>query len=218
MNGIEDEAGIANVFCNKYKALYNNVLSDSGEMARIAECIESSVSQTPCTVTEDLIDVSIIKQGVKKLKQCKSDGDVGYNSSHLMHASNLYFEHLANLFSAMFVHGHQAAPLLQATIISLPKDYSKSLSNDSNYRGIALCSSIAKLVDLIVMLRNEKALQLSDMQCAFKPGQSTATCTYVVTEAVQHYINRGSNVYACFLDATIRHSIGFSLAACSKSL
>ena len=119
----------------------------------------------------------------------------------IIHA-HAYFEHLASLFSAMFVHGHQAAPLLQATIISLPKDFSKSLCNDSNYRGIALCSSIAKLVDLIVMLRNEKALQLSDMQCAFKPSHSTATCTYVVKEVVQHNINRGSNVYACFLDAT----------------
>lgn len=202
VNGIEDEAGIANVFCNKYRALYNSVLSEGDEMTRIAECIESSVSQTPSTVTEHLIDANVIKRGIRKLKHCKSDGDVGYNSSHLLHASDLYFEHLASLFSAMFVHGHQAASLLQATIISLPKDYSKSLCNDSNYRGIALCSSIAKLVDLIIMLRNEEALHLSDMQCAFKPGHSTATCTYVVKEVVQHYINRGSNVYACFLDAT----------------
>ena len=57
------------LFCNKYKALCSSVLSDSGEMAWIAECIESSVSQAPSTVTEHLIDVSVIMQGVKKLKQ-----------------------------------------------------------------------------------------------------------------------------------------------------
>ena len=102
----------------------------------------------------------------------------------------------------MFVHGHQAAIVLKATIISIPKDYSKSLCNDSNYRGIALCSSIAKLLDIIVMTRNENALALSDMQCAFKAKHSTATCTYVVKEVAQYYINGGSDVYACFLDAT----------------
>ena len=167
----------------------------------IAEVIHSSVQETP-PLSDAVINVDIVRSCVNKLKHCKNDGDMGFNSSHLLYGSALYFERLASLINAMFVHGHIASILLQATIISIPKNLSKSLCDDNNYRGIALCSSISKLVDLIVMARNEDALQLSDMQCAFKAGHSTSTCTYVVKEVVQHYINNGSNVYACFLDAT----------------
>jgi hypothetical protein len=37
-------------------------------------------------------------------------------------------------------------------------------------------------------------------QFGFKSGHSTALCTSVFKRAVEHYINRGSHVFVCFID------------------
>ena len=102
----------------------------------------------------------------------------------------------------MYIHGHQPAALLKGTILSIPKDCNKNLSVDTNYRGICLCSSIAKLFDLVVLARNKDYLQTSDMQYAFKPKLGTSMCSLVLKEVVNYYMQSGSKVYACFLDAT----------------
>jgi hypothetical protein len=102
----------------------------------------------------------------------------------------------------MYVHGYLAEPLLNASIISIPKDYKKSLSDGSNYRGIALCSCLSKLLEIIIMNRNKDVFKTSDLQFAFKAGHSTVMCSYLVKETVKYYMDRSSSVYACFLDAT----------------
>jgi hypothetical protein len=143
-----------------------------------------------------------VDDAVKKLKPMKGDGDCGFSSSHLLHSSVLFRARLAALFTAMTKHGHQPAALLSASIISIPKDFSKSLCDSSNYRGIALCSSIAKVFDLIFLARNKASLKTDDLQFAFKQNMGTAMCTLVLKEVVEYYLNRKSDVFACFLDCT----------------
>ncbi len=40
------------------------------------------------------------------------------------------------------------------------------------------------------------------MQCAFKSNQDTVLCTATLNETVSYYLNRGSDIYACMLDAS----------------
>ena len=54
--------------------------------------------------------IKTIKCAVKKLKHAKSDGDVGFFSSHLIYASDAYFCQLAMLFNVVYVHGYIATP------------------------------------------------------------------------------------------------------------
>ena len=44
--------------------------------------------------------------------------------------------------------------------------------------------------------------QTSDMQFAYKSNYSTTLCTMVYLETLHHYVNNGSNVYSCLLDAS----------------
>jgi hypothetical protein len=156
------------------------VPSSEEDLATIRMKIEGRVNRV--SPDECLISLNDVDDAVKKLKPMKGDGDCGFSSSHLLHSSVLFRARLAALFTAMTKHGHQPAALLSASIISIPKDFSKSLCDSSNYRGIALCSSIAKVFDLIFLARNKASLKTDDLQFAFKQNMGTAMCTLVLHE------------------------------------
>ena len=40
------------------------------------------------------------------------------------------------------------------------------------------------------------------MQFGFKSNHSTVLCTAIFIETINHYVNEGSNVYSCLLDAS----------------
>ena len=200
IDGMHDKEDIANHMSTKYKQLYNSVPSDADQLRRISQTIESEMNKVP----KDAFFISLgdVEGALKKLKPMKGDGDAGFSSSHLLYSSMLYRSQVAALFTAMTVHGHQPSALLNASIISIPKDFCKSLSDSSNYRGIALCCSIAKLLDLIFLERNRGSLQTDDLQYTFKEKTGTSMCTLALKEIVYYYLNRKSDVYACFLDCT----------------
>ena len=200
INGVQDEYEIASVFRKKYETLYNSVLSDSSELAQVKRSVLDAMSRS--NWSNVAIDVDLVRKGVRRLNAQKKDGYSDYNSCHLIYGSQQYFCHLAKMVRAMYIHGYQPELLLNATIISIPKDYNKSLVDDNNYRGIALCSSLSKLLDIIILLRNEDSIRTSDNQFAFKKQSSTSLCTYVLKEIVHSFLMHGSRIFACFLDAT----------------
>ena len=149
-----------------------------------------------------IINREDVAAAVRKLKYGKNDGDAGYSSNHLLFASAEYYEHVALLFTAMYIHGHQHEVLIRGTICSIPKDTNKSLQDGANYRGICLCSAISKILEIVFVKRNSRFMKTSDMQYAFKKGMGTTTCSHMLKEVVKYYRSRGSQVYCCYLDAT----------------
>ena len=217
VNNLTDHKEIAECFAKKYEQLYNCKSNDKMIMNKVMDYIDSDLKQCQ-QVSSMLVSLDCVKKAVKNLKQKKSDGDKGYCSSHLIYASDKYFTLLAQLLTAMFVHGHQPNDLLLATIISIPKDSRGDLGSDTNYRGIALSSSIGKLFDLIFIEKNIDKLSSSDLQFAYKKNSGTSMCTLIVREIVKYYMDYGSNVYMCCIDATkafdkIRHDKLFLLLA-----
>ena len=53
----------------------------------------------------------------------------------------------------------------------------------------------------LVLLMKDK-METSHLQFAYKESYSTSLCSYLVTETIQYYQTRGSNVYMLLLDAT----------------
>ena len=45
-------------------------------------------------------------------------------------------------------------------------------------------------------------LNTDDMQFGFKNNNSTVLCTAVYIETINHYMNEGSDVYSCLIDAS----------------
>ena len=139
---------------------------------------------------------------MNRLKKGKSDDQNTLYSDHLINGGEALFAVLSVLFNCMLCHGHTPPALLSSTFISIPKNPKGSMTDSANYRSIALCSSICKLLDLIVIDKWRDKLVTSDLQFGFKGGHSTVLCTAMYKETVQYYAARKSRVYSVLLDAS----------------
>ena len=56
--------------------------------------------------------------------------------------------------------------------------------------------------DYVFIDLNMDYLKTDDMQFGFKDNHSTVLCTAVYIETINHYMNEGSDVYSCLIDAS----------------
>ena len=193
MNGAKD---ICKLFPEKYRSLYNSIPTDENELNSLRDVIDSNITE------QIYITPDIIKIGIGKLKAGKDDGDICFKYDHIINGTHRLYVLLSLLYNLMFYHGHTPAVLLKSTIVSIPKEVQiiievyPFLIRSVNYLTIII----------IILLKYSKQLQSSDMQFGYKGGHSTALCTLIYKEVIDHYINNDSTVYSCFLDA-LRPSI-----------
>merc|ERR1712237_305329 len=106
------------------------------------------------------------------------------------------------MLNSMFSHGFTSNDLLESVITSIPKNLKGNLCTDNNYRGIALCSALCKIIDLIIIDKYSDKLITSELQFAFKSDHSTSMCTSIFKDVCSYYQARNSDVYVCLLDAS----------------
>ena len=94
--------------------------------------------------------------------------------------------------NGMLVHGYNADDLLKSILISIPKDVRGSLSDCDNYKGIALCSPICKVIDYVTIYKYGNELHTSPMQFACKQDHSTIMWTSIFQEVINYYNRNGS--------------------------
>ena len=198
IDSVSGKSNIAELFASKYNNLFNSSCNDKMKLDDIELLIkdESEKEQfLPFTIAD-------INKAVAFIKSNKSDGNLGLNSNHIKHSGDSLRVHLTLLINMCFHHGIMPYDLLISTIISIPKDLRKSLCNSDNYRGISLVSSITKMFDVLILLRHGESLNTSELQYSYKAGHSTTHCTWCLKEIINYYINQGSTVYCCLLDAS----------------
>ena len=102
----------------------------------------------------------------------------------------------------MLIHGVSPESMLVGTMIPIPKDRRQLRCTSDNFRAITLSSIVGKLLDLIILSKEQGALLTSQLQFGFKENISTTQCTYVMQETISYYNANRSNVYALKLDAS----------------
>ena len=101
----------------------------------------------------------------------------------------------------MLSHGFSPNSMIFGTMIPIPED-KKSLCNSGNYRAIALSSIFSKILDWVILIKEEMTLCSSNLQFGFKKGTSTTQCTFSVLETIDHYNFMKSNAFVLMLDAS----------------
>ena len=142
----------------------------------------------------------VIEVALGKLKRGKSDGDT-FMSDHIIEAPSSTCQFLAQLFTSMLRHGFMPLSFRDATTQPIPKE-SKDPSLSVNYCGIALASSLSRVMEWSILLTWESFFTTSDLQFGFKSGFSTTLSTGVLKAVINCYLNNGSKVYACLIDAS----------------
>ncbi len=90
-------------------------------------------------------------------------------------------------------------------MIPIPKGKRLVVCDSNNFRqfqAIALSNIIGKVLDWIILKKEEKSLY-SLLQFCFKQGVSTTQATHVVNETISYYnFNKSTNVHLLLLNAS----------------
>jgi hypothetical protein len=108
--------------------------------------------------------------------------------------------HVCTLFNMFFRFGIVPKDLMKCVIIPLVKNKNGDISDVNNYRAISISTAMSKLCEASMYDWINTRLKSSDYQFGFKSGHSTAICTSALKNVVDYYTERGSYVFACFLD------------------
>ena len=128
-----------------------------------------------------------VMNAVTHLKDSISDGYEGLSSDHFIHGNRHLYVSLSILFTLFLRHGFSPNSMILGTMIPILKDKKKSLCKSSNYRAIALSSIFSKILDWIILIKEEHSLCSSELQFGFKKGLSTAQCTFSMPENIEYY-------------------------------
>ena len=204
---IDDRVGddACNAFYDKYNKLYNSNPSKNINELRVS--LSTNILNQCCVGNDHSchmheVSCNMVKIAIKKLKKDQYDDYCKLMSDSLIHGTDKLFVLLSVLYTIMIRHGYDDKVLNTVTLVPIPKDKKKSLSNSDNYRAIAPNNVLMKLLDYIILKRFGYAFQTSDSQFAYKPEFSPSMCSYIASETIQYYMRGGHNVYAVLLDCS----------------
>lgn len=210
VDGVSGSSDIANNFASKFSALLNK--HSSASRSSLLSSVQSSLTVSCLSCV--LILEDHVAEAISQLKSHKSDAS-GVTSEHIKFASPVIAYPLSSLFTAILRHGHMPESFRNSVLVPIPKG-NKDASKSSNYRPIALSSSFSKILERLILSKYGSFFSTSTLQFGFKPGHSTSLCSATVKNVVTRYIQNGSQVLGCFLDASkafdlVDHSILFEI-------
>ena len=208
IDNVKGSDNISKLFFDKNKELFNSVSYDDSKMNdlknEIDELIDKEVNNDSNHISnanlvnftvQDVIDV------IEETKSGKSE-ESGLFTDHFKHAPHRLFVLLTCLFNSMIVHGIAPSNLLTGTMTPIIKDNRESPNNSTNYRTLTIGTCLAKVFDLLVIKKQNKVFNTSELQFGFKNKSSTTMCTFMVQQTISHYVTNGSNVNVLMLDAS----------------
>ena len=215
VDGVAADNEIAEVFAHKYSQLYNSVPSDTNDMREIENELNEAL-ENAASATDFVVSASELDSAIKKLKSQKHDGNASMWSNFVIWSPSCMRVQIRLLFGAMLSHGHFPHMLNKAIIISIPKDLKGDICDSANYRGIALTSCLTKLLEIVLIDKARMNISTSHLQFAYKAKYSTSMCTLILKETAKHFLERGSEVFCCLIDASkafdrLRHDRLFRL-------
>ncbi len=161
IDGQVDSRETADAFDDKFDQLYNSVPRVAEKMEEINDFI-----QTNCRHYEDkdwILTTEDISVAITYLKSGKSNGDKGLVSNHLLISCEEVKVQLGKLITAINTHRYQPRDVLMGTISTTLKDSRGNICSGKKYKGISLCSSIAKVIDIVMLMRYSHLLNTTDM-------------------------------------------------------
>ena len=174
--------------------------------------IQSSLTSRYLAYIE--ITPSMVADAMSCLKRFKSDG-TPISSKHLLYAAPAITNFFSSFFTVILRHGYMPKALADCILVPSLKSNKHPTFSD-NYRPIALAPNLSKILEWCILQRYGNFLSASDLQFGFKSGFSSELCSGMLKNVVSRSINRGSKVFACFLDASkafdrLNHAILFQL-------
>ena len=195
VNGCSGESNIADMWRNHFEKLYNSVRDEKSKAL-----FYEQLAKNTDNINQFVIRMSELSDCINKQKRGKAVGLDGIASEAYIHGGTKLHVHLCVLFNLFLKATYIPSFMMQAMIIPLVKCKTGCLSDVNNYRAIAISTALSKIFEGVIAERFYSADECDKYQFGFKAKHSTAMCTSVFKQTVDYYRNRGSHVFACFVD------------------
>ena len=119
-----------------------------------------------------------------------------------VNAPDIVYEKLALIFKSFLTHGTVSKEILCCAFLPLFKGGIKNPSKFDSYRAIAGASQLLKLFEYVILILWGSRLCTDSLQFGFKKGVGTTQCSWLVTEVANYFLERGTEVMACYLDCS----------------
>ena len=194
VDGVCGDDNIANLFASK---LHSRLNMHGGITTEALNNLGSSCDGKLEEVTVALDDVL---GALGSLKRGKTDFD-RVSTYHVKYALPVIAEHVAQFFTAILRHGCMPKCFQDCVLVPIPKG-GANLSSSDGYRPISIASCLSKVLECIILNQYSSILSSHHLQFGFKTGSSTSLCTGIVKCVVSRYLQNGSSVLGCSLDAS----------------
>ena len=153
-----------------------------------------SISHLYLSWSEMLVVMSKLKLGKSSASFVKAE--------HIIYGSPKLAWHLHLLFNAMIQHSYVPYEFLNGVISPLIKDNEGNHTDLQNYHGLTLGVVFSYLFEHALLLKIGHLLDTDSLQFGYKKAHLTSHAIYSLKECIEYFTNRGSNVFAAFLDCT----------------
>ena len=206
---LTDVNDIRNEWTHYYSELYSeseNEQYDDDFKSKVEHEVKQFGRSTICQehLEGGPISTDEILKIVSKLKNNKASGWDFIMSEHLKNAGPIFASTLTWILNSCVHNSYIPKYFKKGLLVPIPKPHKDVLIKDNN-RGITLMPVFYKLFEKIMIEREKTWLQnnavIDAIQSAGKEKLSCLHTSFVVQETIAYSLNRGSSVYAAFLDA-----------------
>ena len=197
VGGCAGDSNVLAMWSDHYKVIFSSTLHDDAALDALREALDS-VPANSC----DFLESYEVVKSITKLNRGKSMDLNGLSPEHIIYASESIAEPLALLFTSMLIHGYMPKEMIKSMIVPIIKSKTRSITDKSNYRPVAISTVMSKLFELLLLDRLEPYLTTMDNQFGFKKHHGTELCVFTLMEALCFYHSEGTPMFLCFLDAS----------------
>ena len=183
---------------NRWREYYETLLSIRTDVNKKEE--QKLETTTTKHNIEEMINEQEVTEALRKIKKGKSGGHDKITPEMLKHMGNTGVKLLVDLINTVWKQ--EKIPKDWEVGIIMPI-YKKGDSREcSNYRGITLLSSVAKIYEDIINRRLKHILepQLDEAQCGFRKGRSIQDQIFTIKQLIEKIKKQNRNAYLAFID------------------
>jgi hypothetical protein len=151
---------------------------------------------------KNLLSPTMVYDAIRELKCGKSYGMDGLCAEHYKYASENLYVMLSTVFNCMIIHGYLPSTFMQSVIVPVIKNKKESITEQDNYRPIAIASVSSKIFQLIKLNAYKDLLITNHNQFGFKEKHGTDMGVFALKSVIDFYVSLSSCMYICYIDAS----------------
>lgn len=202
-------AGWGDYFANIYKFTTHPDFDDDHKRmvdSTVSHLLDKSTtpaSHDTCIISHEISEEDL-QRAIDSLPFKKAGCLDNIVYEHIKYGGQVMMTTLLKLFNSIIVHESVPLGFKEGLIIPLHKGHKKSLTDPNNYRAISLMPIISKLFEKVIQMRiNDSGLvdKIHPLQHGFRRHKNCKMVSLILQESVLYCKERGSVLYACFMDA-----------------